>query len=183
MSTVTQLYTAEDLWNMPDNGGHCELVRGELRPMAPANFDHGGVTMNLAIPLGHYIKLHTLGTIVAAETGFIIARKPDTVRAPDIGFVRKERIPPSGRPKKFFDGAPDLAVETLSPYDTMEEVEEKVHDWLAAGTRLVWVVNPRQRTVTVYRPDKTARILAADESLEGDDVVAGFSIDVAEIFG
>lgn len=137
MSTATQLLTAEDLWNMPDNGGHNELVRGELREMAPANFDHGGVTVNLTVALGYHVKKHKRGTVVAAETGFVLARSPDAVRAPDIAFVRKDRIPATGRPRKFWDGGPDLAVETLSPSETAAEVKAKVGDYLAAGTLAV----------------------------------------------
>lgn len=182
MSTVTKLLTADDLWNLPDHGGHCELVRGELRPMSPAGFEHGAVTINLGALLTVYIKTHRLGTTVAAETGFIIARDPDTVRAPDIAFVKKERIPASGRPLKFWVGAPDLAVETMSPYDTVFEVDEKVQEWLAAGTGLVWVLNPQQKTVTVSRGDKSVQRLGIGDTLVGDAVVPGFQIAVGDIF-
>lgn len=182
MSTATQLLTADDLWNMPDHGGHHELVRGELRPMSPAGFDHGSVSMNLSGPLHQFVRSRKLGVVVTAETGFILARDPDTVRAPDAAFVRQERIPESGRPLKFWLGPPDLAVEIMSPGDTVFEVDEKVQEWIAGGTRLVWVVNPRQQTVTVYRPDNTARILGAGEMLDGMDVVPGFQIAVAELF-
>ena len=182
MSTITQLLTADDLWNMPDHGGHHELVRGELRPLSPAGFGHGSVSMNLSAPLHQFVRARKLGIVVAAETGFIISRDPDTVRAPDAAFVRQERIPASGVPAKFWIGPPDLAVETMSPNDTVFEVDEKVREWLAAGTRLVWILNPRQQTVTVYLPDSTAKILAAGDVLSGADVVPGFVIAVAELF-
>lgn len=181
MSTATQLLTADDLWNMPDHGGHVELVRGELRTMSPAGYDHGAVTLLLAARLFNHIHANRLGDVLAAETGFVIARDPDTVRAPDIAFVRRDRIPAEGRPIKFWDGAPDLAVETMSPSDTVFELDEKVREWFEAGTRLVWVLNPR-RTVTVYRPDNTARILGLSDALDGEDVVPGFAIRVAELF-
>lgn len=182
MQNAIQLLTADDLWNMPDHGGHVELVRGELRPMSPAGFGHGSVTMNLSGPLHQFVRAGKLGIVVAAETGFIIGRVPDTVRAPDVAFVRQEALPPAGVPQKFWVGAPDLAVETMSPGDTVYEVDEKVHEWLAAGTKLVWVINPGQRIVTVYRPDNTATILASGDRLDGGDVVPGFAIPVAEIF-
>ena len=137
---------------------------------------------NLAAPLSVYVKSNRLGTIVAAETGFVIARDPDTVRAPDIGFIAKSRMPASGRPIKFWVGAPDLAVETMSPWDTVFEVDEKVQEWIAAGTRMVWVVNPRQKTVQILRSNTTVRVLSVNDRLDGEDVVPGFSIAVAEIF-
>jgi Uma2 family endonuclease len=182
MSATTQLLTAEDLWNLPDHGGHCELVKGELRTLSPAGFDHGGISMNVGGPLHHHVRKNDLGVVVSAEAGFVISRDPDTVRVPDIGFVRKERIPKTGRPQKFWIGAPDLLVETMSPSDTVFEVDEKVHEWLKAGAYVVWMLNPRQKTVTSYRPDRTARILGIGETLDGEDVVPGFQIPVAEIF-
>lgn len=182
MSTATQLLTADDLWNMPDHGGHVELVRGELRTMSPAGYNHGAVTVLLTARLFNHIYANRLGDVLAAETGFIIARDPDTVRAPDIAFVRRDRIPASGRPIMFWDGAPDLAVETMSPSDTVFDLDEKVREWLEAGTRLVWVLNPRQQTVTVYRPDNTAQILGAADMLSGEGVIPGFAIAVADLF-
>jgi Uma2 family endonuclease len=183
MGTGTQLLTAEDLWNMPDHGGHHELVRGELRPMSPAGFDHGSVSMNLSGPLHQFVRARKLGIVVTAETGFIISRDPDTVRAPDAAYVRQERIPAGGRPLRYWIGAPDLAVETMSPSDTVYEVDEKVREWLTAGALLVWVLNPRQQTVTVYSPDNTARILAVGDKLDGGAVVPEFEIPVADLFG
>jgi Uma2 family endonuclease len=182
MSVATQLLTAEDLWNMPDHGGHHELIRGELRLMSPAGFDHGSVSMNLSGPLHQFVRARKLGVVVTAETGFILTRDPDTVRAPDAAFVGQSRIPESGRPLKFWIGPPDLAVETMSPGDTVFDVDEKVREWIAGGTRLVWVINPRQQTVTVYCPDNTAKIIGVGETLDGMDVIPGFQIAVADLF-
>ena len=117
MSTATQLLTADDLWNLPDHGGRAELVQGELRAMSPAGFGHGSISMNLSGPLHQFVHARRLGIVVAAETGFMIARDSDTVRAPDAAFVRQERIPESETPTKFWVGPPDLAVETMSPSD------------------------------------------------------------------
>ena len=110
--------TADELWRLPDDSLRYALLRGELQRMAPAGFDHGAVIMNLAGPLSQHVKSGRLGVVCGAETGFVLATNPDTVLAPDIAFVRRTRIPPAGRPRTFWNGAPDLAVEVLSPGDT-----------------------------------------------------------------
>src|SRR5215207_5327725 len=117
--------TAEDLLSLPDDGFRYELIEGELRQMSPAGHDHGRIVMELAIPLGQYVKSKRLGKIYAAETGFLIQSDPDTIRAPDIAFVRQERVAEVGRSKGYWVGAPDLAVEVFSPSDTVGKVEEK----------------------------------------------------------
>ena len=182
MSSVSQLMTADELERLPDDGMRHELVRGELRTMPPAGFDHGVRIVKLTVPLARHVEHQGLGLVAGAETGFVLARNPDTVRAPDIAFVRQERIPAGGNPRGFWDGAPDLAVEVVSPSDTFSEVEEKVDDWLAAGTRMVWVVNPRRRTVTVYRSRTAIAILTPNDVLDGQDVVPGFACHVADMF-
>src|SRR3954453_394054 len=108
MSTTTELLTADDLWNLRKDRNRHELVKGEVRTMPPAGGEHGVTTNKLNIPLGYFVETHGLGIVFAAETGFIIERDPDTVRAPDIAFVRKERVPPSGIPKGYVPFAPDL---------------------------------------------------------------------------
>mgnify|MGYP005838483485 CR=1 FL=1 len=179
--TSSQLLTAADLWRMGTDQRR-ELVRGELRTLAPAGFDHGAVTINLAVPLGSFVKAKRLGVVLGVETGFRLAREPDTVRGADVAFVKASRVPRSGRPQGYWEGAPDLAVEVLSPTDTAEEVEAKVDDYLNAGTALVWVVNPRRRTVTVHRPGHNPVVLRERDTLDGGDVLPGFACPVAEIF-
>lgn len=183
MSVTTELMTAEELFRMPDDGFRYELVKGELKRMAPAGGEHGAVTINLTSPLDVHVKANNLGVVLAAETGFKIERNPDTVRAPDIAFVRRERIPAEGIPKGYWPGPPDLAVEVISPNDTYEEVDEKVARWLAAGTAMVWVLNPRRRTITVHRSNGDITVLTESDELTGEDVVPGFCIRGAEIFG
>jgi Uma2 family endonuclease len=182
MSTVTRPMTADELWQLPREGQRHELVRGELRTMPPSGFEHAVRVVNLTVPLARHVQEHHLGVVVRAETGFILARDPDTVRAPDIAFVRQDRLPAAGNPHGFWDGAPDLAVEVVSPGDTFAEVEEKVEEWLTAGTRMVWVVNPRRRTATVYRSRSQIAILTENESLDGHDVVPGFRSRVGDMF-
>jgi Uma2 family endonuclease len=181
-ATTQQLLTAGDLLRLPKDGNRYELVKGELRTMPPAGFEHGTVGINLSTPLAQHVRANGLGIVVAAETGFLIAQNPDTVRAPDVGFVRQERILAGGIPKNYWPGGPDLAVEVVSPNDTVFEVDEKVQEWLNAGTSMVWVVNPRQRTVTVYRPSANPTVLMINDTLDGQEVVPGFRCRVGDIF-
>ncbi len=182
MTTTLRRSTASELYAMPDDGFRYELVKGELRQMSPAGGEHGAIVINVSLLLGQHVKSNSLGVCFGAETGFKIASDPDTVRAPDLAFVRRERIPETGIPKNFWATAPDLAVEVLSPGDTYSEVEEKVEDWLAAGARAVWVVDPKRRAVTVYRSlADVTRLWEADE-LDGGEVVPGFRCEVSEIF-
>lgn len=181
-ATLTKPVTADELLEMPDDGYRYELIEGELKRMSPAGDEHGRVGMELAIPLGSYIKKAKLGKIYLAETGFLIGTNPDTVRAPDIAFVRMERIKESPGLKGYRIGAPDLAVEVVSPGDTVSEVEGKVSEWLDGGALMVWVVSPKLHTVTVYRSLVDIVTLTEKDELNGGDVVPGFQIQVAEIF-
>jgi len=128
------------------------------------------------------VKEQNLGQVFCAETGFLLARDPDTVRAPDIAFVHKDRLSTGAVEETFWPGAPDLAVEVVSPGDTIREIDEKAKAWLAAGASLVWVVNPAWRNVTVYRSPTDIKTLSEDAELTGEDVVPGFRCRVADIF-
>jgi Uma2 family endonuclease len=180
--TTLQRSTASELFAMPDDGFRYELVRGELRKMSPAGTEHGAIVWNLSGLLAPHIKAENLGQGFGAETGFKLSSDPDTVRAADIAFVRRERIPETGIPSNFWETFPDLAVEVISPGDTYSEVNEKVEDWLGAGTRAVWIVDPRRRTVSVYRPMTDVTVLSEGDELDGGEVVPGFRCKVAEIF-
>jgi Uma2 family endonuclease len=173
--------TAEELSRLPKNGQLYELVAGELRPMSPAGFNHGAIEVRFAIALGSYVLAHKLGEVVAGDTGFVLSRNPDTVRAPDVGFVRADRIP-SPRPVKFWEGAPDLAVEVVSPSDTVYEVDETVHAWLDAGTLEVVVINSEQRTVRIVRPGEESKTLHPGDVLQDLRSVPGFQCPVADLF-
>jgi Uma2 family endonuclease len=182
MSTASQTFTAEDLLRMPDDGFRYELVRGELRKMAAAGYIHGRVVMNLSTPLDQYVRAHNLGTVCAAETGFKLASNPDTVRAPDVAFIRRERVEEVGDVGGYWPGAPDLVVEVISPSDTYSEVEEKILEWLEAGVRLVIVANPRKRVITVYRSLTDITVLTEHDVLSGGDVVPGWTMLVRHVF-
>lgn len=181
MAITEKRMTADDLLRMPSDGFRYELVRGELRQMAPAGHEHGGIIVNITVPLGAHVKRQNLGKVYAAETGFYIERDPDTVRAPDVAFVRKERIADLDR-KGYFPGTPDLVVEVISPSDIYGEVEEKVAEWLIAGTELVIVVNPRQQTVKVHHSLTDITVLTVNDVLSGSDVVPDWQLPVKEIF-
>jgi len=150
--------------------------------MAPSGSEHVGIIIEISTPLHQFVKAHGLGRVLGTEGGFIISRKPDTVRAPDVAFISADRIPGGRLPKGFFPGAPDLAVEVMSPSDTAEELDEKVQDWLAAGTRLVWVVNPKSKTVAVYDSPSASRILHIEETLDGGELLPGFALPLRQIF-
>ena len=182
MSTEVQLMTADELLALPRGEFRYELVNGELKKMSPAGHYPGRIIMELASPLQVFVKKAKLGKVYAAETGFVLTTNPDTVRAPDIAFIRQERVAEVGRSKGFWKGPPDLAVEVISPSDTVGEVEGKVHMWLERGTRLVWLVSPKLCNVTVYRSLIDIETLTEKEILDGGDVVPGFQISVAEIF-
>ncbi len=182
MTTTLQRSTASELFEMPHDGFRYELVKGELRKMSPSGSEHGAIIVNITVLLGQHVKSNKLGVCFGAETGFKIASDPDTVRAPDVAFISRERIPESGITKKFWPGAPDLAVEVLSPGDTYTEVDEKVEDWLESGARAVWVVNPKRRSVSVYRSMTDVKRLSEGDELDGGDVVPGFRCKVSEIF-
>jgi Uma2 family endonuclease len=179
MSTTAQATTAEQLMALPDDGWRYELVDGELRRMAPAGQEHGRIAMNLGGRLAQYVREQSLGVVFAAETGFLLRRQPDTVRAPDVAFVSSARQSPS---EGFFPGAPDLAVELVSPSDSFVEVEEKVFEWLGAGTQAVLVVSPRKRSVSIYRAKDSVRRLTEADTLDLSFVVPGFIIKVEELF-
>jgi Uma2 family endonuclease len=182
MSATMTLVTAEELIRMPDDGYRYELIKGEVQRMPPTGGEHGAITMSLGFLLNAHVRKNNLGVVFAAETGFKIASDPDTVRAPDAAFVRRERIPPEGIPKGYWPGAPDLAVEVVSPNDTYTEVEEKVFEWLDAGAQMVVVVNPRRRAVTVYRSREQITALGEGSTLGGGDVLPGFTCQVSELF-
>lgn len=167
---------------MPDDGYRYELIAGELKKMMPAGWKHGVVGGRLGSLLGQHVLDHKLGQIFLAETGFLLARNPDTVRAPDIAFIHKDHLPAAPPEEAFWPGGPDLAVEVVSPGDTTGEIDEKVKAWLGAGTSMVWVVNPAWRSVTVYRSPTDIKTLTEHDELRGEATLPGFRCRVGDIF-
>jgi Uma2 family endonuclease len=182
MTTTGQKITAEDLLRLPNDGFRHELVKGELRKMAPAGKRHGVLAIRVTGPLWQHVQAHQLGEVCAAETGFLLASNPDTVRAPDVAFISKQRVEAIGEVEGYWPGPPDLAIEVVSPNDTYAEVEGKVLTWLDAGSRMVIVVNPRQQTVSVYRSRTDIAILTKNDTLDGKDVVPGWTLAIEDLF-
>jgi Uma2 family endonuclease len=176
MRVPKTLFTAEELFHLPTNDRRLELVGGLLFEMS----------LNGAIHVGAFLRFHAkangLGEVLAAGTGFILRRNPDTVRAPDAAFVAAARLPVGELPAGFMELAPDLAVEVVSPSDRPGEVAEKVADWLRAGTRLVWVIDPATRSAKVYRSLDDVQGLSEEDRLDGGAVVPGFSCALRELF-
>ena len=180
-ATTTRLMTADELLAMPKDDCRYELVKGELITMAPVGGVHGTAGSRFDRRLGAFVEERGLGEVFI-ETGFVLSTDPDTVRAPDVSFVREDRlsdVPTSG----FFPFAPDLAIEVVSPNDRYTEVAEKVAEYLAAGTRLVVVVNPRERTITKHPAQGEVTQLGEGDTLTLDDVVPGFECAAAYLFG
>lgn len=183
MAQATRLLKAEEFEDMPETPGvRHELVRGEVIEVPFAGAEHGDIVLALVTLLHAFIRPRRLGKLYGDGVGFRIHRDPDTVRGPDVSFVARTRVPPSGSPKGYWMLAPDLAVEVVSPSDRKSNIEAKVEDYLAAGVRLVWVVWPDTQTVTVHAPDAEPHALTAADALDGGDVLPGFSAAVAELF-
>lgn len=179
---TTQLLTAEDLWNFANDGHRYDLIRGELHRMAPAGGEHGEIGVMIGAVLLAHVRPHHLGVVFGADTGFILARNPDTLLAPDVAFVRADRLPPRDQRVGFLELAPDLAVEIISPSERPSDVASKVGLYLAAGVLMVLVVEPRSKSITVHTPGKPPQVLSKDDVVEGGDVLPGFRVPVADIF-
>lgn len=149
----------------------------------PAGAAHGHIAATIATALRSFVREHRLGRVFAAETRFILAEDPPTGRGPDAAFVATSRIPPEGIPKGFWPGAPDLAVEVVSPSNTVQQFRDKVADYLAAGTRLVWVIEPGSRSVAIHRPGHPTVVSTTTDVLDGENVLPGFRLPVRELFG
>ncbi len=185
MATTAQVknfVTADDLLKIPDDGFRYELIRGELKQMAPAGFEHGRIAAILTASLVQHVMPQKLGVVCAAETGFKISSNPDHVRAPDVAFIANHQLLNVKDVKGFWPGTPDLVIEVVSPNDAYADVEEKVLDWLDAGCRMVIVVNPRKQVVTVYRTVDDIHIIGKGAELHGADVLPGWCLAVDSLF-
>lgn len=181
MTEVTKLYTADEFWEEFGGQKHIELVRGVPVRMSPTGRVHGLISLALGALIMQYVDQHELGETYGAETGFRLHSDPDLVRAPDISVVSKTRAA-ALTIEGYIPGPPDLAVEVVSPSDRARDIQAKVADFLAAGTRLIWVVYPDTRTVVAHYPDGTARTFAEADTLDGGDALPGFALPVTEVF-
>jgi Uma2 family endonuclease len=181
MASRERLVTVEEFARIPDDDHRYELVEGRVIRMSPPGSRHAVLATRLARLLDQHVEEQGLG-VVMSSGGFHLASGPDTVREPDVAFVRAERIPASGVPDGFWPGPADLAVEIRSPGDRRSEITAKVNEYLARGVRLIWVVDPKARTITVHRPDQPQVILEQNATLDGGTVVPGFSCPLEHIF-
>jgi Uma2 family endonuclease len=183
MAIQERLYTADDLWEMShgENAKRLELSKGIIIEVSPTGEVHTVIAAWLLYLIMRFVELHDLGEVTGEAGGYLPATDPDIVRAPDIGFVAKERLTLSTS-EKYVPLAPDLAGEIMSPGDTAAEINDKILEYLQAGTRLIWVVYPKSRTVTVYRSLTDVHILDLDGTLDGFDVLPGFSLPVRDVF-
>lgn len=180
-SVLQQTLTAEELWRSPATIMRRDLVRGEVVETMPPGGQHGSIAVAVAMLLRMWMQREA-GGYVGVEAGYVLSRDPDTVRGPDVSYIRAERIPITGVPEGFWQIAPDLAVEVVSPSETATDVREKVRDFLLAGTPLVWTIYPRSREVIAYTPDGFARTYTLGDILKNLVVLPDFSCTVAELF-
>jgi len=173
--------TADALYSMPDDGYRYDLIKGELRRMSPAGGKHGIIVANLTIEIGQHVREHNLGIVFGAETGFKLESNPDTVLAPDIAFVRRDRVPAGDFSEKFWAMPPDLVVEVVSPSNTRREIEEKIQTYLDTGVKSVWIIHLKKREVQIYRRDREAEIFGRNAKLV-DELLPGFCYPVSKVF-
>jgi Uma2 family endonuclease len=181
VATQGKLLTADDLLEMPEDDFRYELLDGVLVKMSPPGAMHGSVGGNAYDALRAYVREHPIGRVFD-EVGVILRRNPDRVRAPDICFVATERLPAGGIPRGYFEVVPDLVIEVLSPTDRRREIEDKIQEWLEAGARIVWLLDPDRRTATVHEPGRAPRMLTEAKALTAEPVLPGFSVPVGELF-
>jgi Uma2 family endonuclease len=188
MAIQEKIYTIDELWEISQGEDadirHFELDEGELIEVSPTSDIHGLIAMWLAHLILTFVKAHSLGKVFAAETGFIISTNPktgrNTVRAPDVSFVSKERLVPLTG--KFNPIAPDLAAQVVSPTDRAVQIRRKVDQYLQAGTRLVWIIYPDEKLIDVFQPQKPAVTFKIDDVLDGNDVLPGFTLSIRTVF-
>lgn len=177
---IAQEWTDEEFMALPDDGNKYELVNGELL-MSNSGAEHGYITSLLMIVLGNHVKAQKLGLMFDSSTAFTL--KSGNKRSPDISFIAKERLQGLKKlPRGFWQGSPDLAVEVLSPSNTVEEIHNKIVEYFDNDTKLVWVINPEEEYVLIYHSPKPDRFLTSQDALDGENIVPGFQMWVAELF-
>lgn len=180
IASERRIWTDEEFMALPEDGRY-ELVNGELVNMGNSGMEHGEIGSFLGGSLSLYVRSNKLGVICDSSTAF--AMKTGNKRSPDVSFISKERLQGVKRlPRGYFQGSPDLAVEILSPSNTVEEIHDKIVEYFENGTRLVWVINPQEYYVLVYHAPSPDIFLKVGDRLDGEDIVPGFSLPVAELF-
>jgi len=183
MAVVAEkLITAEEFLAMPGVGKMDELVRGRMVKVTPSGGEHTWVAAQICTAINLRARSTRSGFCTVEAGGYMLSRDPDTVRCPDVGYIRRDRVPDGRLPKGFIEGAPDLAVEVVSPSQPAAELDKKVREYLEAGSRLVWVVYPEERAARVWRADGTTEWIPEDAALSGEDVLPGFTLPLTDVF-
>jgi Uma2 family endonuclease len=182
LATTARAITVDDLALLPDDGFRYEIERGELVRLPLSNFNSSQIGIEIARLLSTWAKEHSAGRVAGADGAYVLQQDPLIVRIPDVSFVAADRLPPREEWQRFLALAPDLAVEVVSPSDTVRDMTFKVIEYLDFGVRMVWVVFPDSRAVQVYFADRSSRLLSANETLDGGDVLPGFSLPIATLF-
>jgi Uma2 family endonuclease len=178
----TKRMTLEEVKQLNPDEQPGELVRGVFVPMSRPTIKHGFISAKVVFLLVRYLEQNPIGQVICNDAGFVLEQQLGTLRGPDVSVILNERIPPEGLPDDWWEGAPDLAVEIVSRTQNAHELARKALDYLQAGTKMVWVVDPESRTVAVYTPPNQIRILCENEDLDGGDVLPGFRIKVGDLF-
>lgn len=178
---ATKLITAEDLLAMGSDAPY-ELLNGELIEMSPSYTDHSRIGLFIGGQLDAFSRRSKLGFATQSDGGYFIGHNPDTVLAPDAAFVRRERIPSGHDFRSFFPGAPDIAVEVVSPSESTGDTAQKVALYTKSGVPLIWIVYPKHRKITVHRFGEPPVTLGESDTITGEDILPGFSMAVAEVF-
>ena len=182
-TTKPELLSADDLLRLSGEGAKGELIRGVFHETMSAGVNHGRIVVKLVLLMGAFVMPRRLGTLLASDTGVLLERNPDTVREPDIAYISAEKLPIGEDVPGYSEVVPDLVVEVASPNDSRMEVRRKALMWLEHGVGLVWVVHPDSHAIDVYQPDCSILTLTEDDTLEGGDVLPGFTCQVSDIFG
>ncbi len=180
--TATRLLTAEDLLRLDSEGVRGELIRGVLHETMSSGYAHGKIVMKLGFLLNAFIIPRKLGSLTGSDMGVWLERDPDTVREPDIAYFSAARLPLDVRITGYAEVVPDLVVEIVSPSDSRREAHDKAEMWLRYGVALVWVVQPDTRSVEVYEPGRAVVTLDEHDTLDGLEVLPGFTCTVSDIF-
>lgn len=180
-TTSTALMTAEEFMQLPRGESQHELINGELTTMVLPGLPHGRMQARIVGALWQFVWENDLGEVYG-ELGFQLTVDPDTVLGPDVSFISKQRLQRAGEVSGYWQGPPDIAVEIVSPRDTLPKVRERTSQWLGFGTKQVWIVNPKDGTVTVHRSPSDATTFSGSDYLEAEDLLPGFRLSLDRIF-